>query len=128
MVLHWLVRFTLSLFHHANLKLPLWLERLLSLVVVTPAFHSPHHNEWKRDTNSNYGFIFPWWDWLFGTYNARRRTKDWRMGLNYSPDLSCVGLLCEPFRPTPLWQRQCSSAPASGPVPASTEGNKVASR
>jgi sterol desaturase/sphingolipid hydroxylase (fatty acid hydroxylase superfamily) len=120
-VLHGIVGFVTSCFHHANLKLPPWLERLFSPVIVTPAFHLPHHHELRRDTNSNYGFIFPWWDRLFGTYNTRRCTPDWQMGLDYSPDLNCIALLCEPFRPTPLWERRRASGRSPQPVHAEQE-------
>jgi sterol desaturase/sphingolipid hydroxylase (fatty acid hydroxylase superfamily) len=104
-VLYALLSFAAATFQHSNVRVPVWLERAVAPVLNTPAFHHPHHHAEKRDTNSNYGLLFPWWDRLFGTHNARRRTDDWRMGLEYSPDLDCLGLLCEPFRPTPLWAR-----------------------
>ena len=105
-LIHTLVGYALATFHHSNIRLPGWLERLLAPAIITPAFHFPHHHAVRRDTDSNYGFIFPWWDHLFGTYNARRRTREWRMGLEYSPDLGCLDLLREPFRRTPLWRRR----------------------
>ena len=35
-----------SLFNHANLRLPPWLDRVLRLVVVTPDMHRVHHSAW----------------------------------------------------------------------------------
>jgi sterol desaturase/sphingolipid hydroxylase (fatty acid hydroxylase superfamily) len=105
-VAHAVVGYALATFHHSNIRLPAWLERILTPVIITPEFHYPHHHVLRRDTDSNYGFIFPWWDRLFGTYNARRRTATWRMGLEYSEDLYCMCLICEPFRRTPLWRRR----------------------
>lgn len=59
-----------SLFTHANIKLPGYIERILRLVIVTPDMHRIHHSENPRETNSNYGFNLSWWDRLFRTYVA----------------------------------------------------------
>jgi sterol desaturase/sphingolipid hydroxylase (fatty acid hydroxylase superfamily) len=59
-----------SLFNHANIRLPAWLDRPLRLVVVTPEMHRVHHSVHPRETNSNFGFNLPWWDYLLGTYRA----------------------------------------------------------
>lgn len=60
-----------ALFNHGNIALPLKLDRYLRLLVVTPDMHRVHHSVFIRETNSNYGFCFPWWDRLFGTYRAQ---------------------------------------------------------
>jgi sterol desaturase/sphingolipid hydroxylase (fatty acid hydroxylase superfamily) len=60
-----------SMFNHGNVRLPGWLDRLLRLVVVTPEMHRVHHSAVVRETNSNFGFNLPWWDFLFGTYRAQ---------------------------------------------------------
>jgi sterol desaturase/sphingolipid hydroxylase (fatty acid hydroxylase superfamily) len=57
-----------SLFNHSNVRLPLWLDRLLRLIVVTPDMHRVHHSVVRRETNSNFGFNLPWWDFVLGTY------------------------------------------------------------
>jgi sterol desaturase/sphingolipid hydroxylase (fatty acid hydroxylase superfamily) len=57
-----------SMFNHANVRLALWLDRLLRLIVVTPDMHRVHHSVIKGEANSNFGFNLPWWDWLLGTY------------------------------------------------------------
>ena len=57
-----------AMFNHSNTKLPLWLDKALRLIVVTPDMHRVHHSVKTRETNSNYGFNLPWWDRLFGTY------------------------------------------------------------
>ena len=33
-----------ALFNHANLRLPLWLDRVVRLVLVTPDMHRVHHS------------------------------------------------------------------------------------
>lgn len=60
-----------AMFNHGNVRLPLALDRLLRLLVVTPDMHRVHHSVVIRETNSNFGFNFPWWDRLFGTYRAQ---------------------------------------------------------
>jgi sterol desaturase/sphingolipid hydroxylase (fatty acid hydroxylase superfamily) len=60
-----------SLFNHGNVRLPAWIDRVLRLVVVTPEMHRVHHSVLTRETNSNFGFNLPWWDYLFGTYKAQ---------------------------------------------------------
>ncbi len=59
-----------SLFNHGNVRLPAWLDRVLRLIVVTPDMHRVHHSIHSRETNSNFGFNLPWWDFLLGTYRA----------------------------------------------------------
>lgn len=60
-----------SVFNHANWRLPLGLDRVLRWLVVTPDMHRVHHSVIPVETNSNFGFNFPWWDRLCGTYRAQ---------------------------------------------------------
>ena len=57
-----------AMFNHSNTKLPLGLDRVLRLILVTPDMHRVHHSAIGDETDSNYGFNLPWWDRLFGTY------------------------------------------------------------
>jgi sterol desaturase/sphingolipid hydroxylase (fatty acid hydroxylase superfamily) len=57
-----------SMFNHANVAMPSWLDRALRLIVVTPDMHRVHHSIVRQETDSNFGFNLPWWDRLFGTY------------------------------------------------------------
>ncbi|MBN9078155.1 MAG: fatty acid hydroxylase [Rhizobiales bacterium 65-79] len=60
-----------SMFNHANARLPGKLDALLRLVLVTPDMHRVHHSSRRPETDSNYGFNFPFWDRLFSTYRHR---------------------------------------------------------
>jgi sterol desaturase/sphingolipid hydroxylase (fatty acid hydroxylase superfamily) len=62
-----------SMFNHSNVRIPIWLDRVLRLFVVTPDMHRVHHSIEFDETNSNFGFNLPWWDRLFGTYRAQPR-------------------------------------------------------
>lgn len=55
-------------FTHSNLKLPLWLDKSLSHIFVTPHMHKFHHHCERPLTDTNYGNIFSIWDRLFGTF------------------------------------------------------------
>ncbi len=53
---------------HANIKLPLWLDKSLSYVFVSPNMHKFHHHFERPWTDTNFGNIFSIWDRLFGTF------------------------------------------------------------
>ena len=59
-----------SLFNHANLALPGWIDGTLRRVLVTPDMHRIHHSDQRCDHDSNYGFSLSVWDRLFGTYRG----------------------------------------------------------
>ncbi len=61
----------MAMFNHANIGLPLWLDKRLRVFVVTPDMHRVHHSVLPRETNSNYGFNLSVWDRLFRTYRAQ---------------------------------------------------------
>lgn len=60
-----------SLFNHSNVRMPVWLDAVLRCFVVTPDMHRIHHSTIRKETNSNFGFNLPWWDYLLGTYRAQ---------------------------------------------------------
>jgi sterol desaturase/sphingolipid hydroxylase (fatty acid hydroxylase superfamily) len=67
------------MFNHANVRLPLWLDSALRRVLVTPDMHRLHHSVCVCETNSNFGFNLPWWDYLFGTYKPQPEAGHERM-------------------------------------------------
>lgn len=56
-----------TLFHHSNIRLPIHFERWLNKIIVTPRMHGIHHSQVQRETNSNFGVVFCWWDRLHRT-------------------------------------------------------------
>jgi sterol desaturase/sphingolipid hydroxylase (fatty acid hydroxylase superfamily) len=92
-----------AMFNHANMAVPLGLDRGLRLFVVTPDMHRVHHSVHRQETDSNYGFCFPWWDRLFGTYQSQPREghRDMVIGLDILRNPAELGLrrlLTQPFR------------------------------
>lgn len=62
-----------SMFNHANVSLPKWLEPWVRRIVVTPDMHRTHHSVIEAERNSNYGFCLSIWDRLLGTYTPAPR-------------------------------------------------------
>jgi sterol desaturase/sphingolipid hydroxylase (fatty acid hydroxylase superfamily) len=92
-----------ALFNHANIDLPRPIDRWLRWIVVTPDMHRVHHSVDLRETNSNYGFNLPWWDWLLGTYVAQpaRGHEGMKIGIEQfrtRRDLWLDRMLAQPLR------------------------------
>lgn len=92
-----------SLFNHANIKIPKAVDKMLRLIVVTPDMHRVHHSIIRKETDSNFGFNLPWWDYLFKTYRAQPSLghTDMQIGIESfreSRELWLHRLLLQPFR------------------------------
>lgn len=88
-----------AIFHHSNLALPAGLERSLARLIITPSIHWVHHHAVRRDTDSNYGTLFSFWDPLFGSRSPAPRALDMAIGVERRPEQGLVHLLIRPFRP-----------------------------
>ncbi len=86
-----------ALFHHSNLRLPAWFERPLALLIITPSIHWVHHHAVRRDTDSNYGTIFSFWDRLFASKSATPRRLDMPIGVEGEREASLAKLALLPF-------------------------------
>jgi sterol desaturase/sphingolipid hydroxylase (fatty acid hydroxylase superfamily) len=62
---------SVTVFGHANIRLPWWIDRPLSLFIVTPDVHRVHHSSDQPETDSNYGAVLTIWDRLMGTYRRK---------------------------------------------------------
>lgn len=69
------VSVVLSQFNHANISLPVKVDKILSYIIVSPDMHKVHHHYELPHTDSNYGNIFSVWDRLFGTFSTIEREK-----------------------------------------------------
>ena len=74
-----------AIFNHANLKLPKFLEKYMSYILVTPQFHQVHHSVIHTETDSNYWFFFSFWDRLCKTYTPHQFLVK-KLGLNYAKE------------------------------------------
>lgn len=115
-----------SMFSHTNLRLPEGLDRWLRLLTVTPDMHRVHHSVIIRETNSNFGFCFPWWDRLTGTYRPQPAAGHLGMAIGLARFrearlLTLARLLLIPFKRDGLAGPQAGGvgrpAPEAGAVP-----------
>jgi sterol desaturase/sphingolipid hydroxylase (fatty acid hydroxylase superfamily) len=92
-----------SMFNHSNVRVSRVIERVLRWFVVTPDMHRVHHSIIRRETDSNFGFNFPWWDRLFGTYRPQPEAGHIAMTLGIEEfrdpkELRIDRMLAQPFR------------------------------
>jgi sterol desaturase/sphingolipid hydroxylase (fatty acid hydroxylase superfamily) len=90
------------LFNHSNIKLRPGIEKSLRSFIVTPDMHRIHHSSARQETNSNFTFIFSWWDRAFGTYRAQPAAGYEKMTLGLENfrdpvDSQLPNLLLQPF-------------------------------
>jgi sterol desaturase/sphingolipid hydroxylase (fatty acid hydroxylase superfamily) len=96
---------TTSIFNHSNIKLPVKVDRLLRIFIVTQAMHRIHHSQVVSETDSNFEFNLSIWDRLFGSYLADAKYGDdgIKLGLKEyaSPqnNTNLKVLLLMPFKP-----------------------------
>lgn len=87
-------------FTHANISLPIKIDKALSYFLVSPNMHKVHHHYKQPFTDSNYGAVLSIWDRMFGTFLKLEPSKI-IYGLDrYYPneeDENFVRLLKEPF-------------------------------
>jgi sterol desaturase/sphingolipid hydroxylase (fatty acid hydroxylase superfamily) len=100
-LLHELSYGLVSLFEHANVRLPARLERGVRRVFVTPELHRVHHSLRVDESNANFATMFSFWDRLFGTLREARDPEAMQFG---DPELrdpavqTLPWLLWQPFR------------------------------
>jgi len=86
-----------TFFHHSNTALPPRFENVLSKIIITPSIHWVHHHAIRKDTDSNYGTIFSFWDRLFSTKSITQRFRTMKIGVEGGKDINFLGLLIKPF-------------------------------
>jgi sterol desaturase/sphingolipid hydroxylase (fatty acid hydroxylase superfamily) len=92
-----------SMFNHGNVRVSHKLDRYLRWFVVTPDMHRVHHSILVQETNSNFGFNLPWWDWLLGTYRDQPAAGHEAMTIGIEQfrdarELRLDRMLLQPFR------------------------------
>jgi len=73
--LYRMITIPFTYFNHANISLPLWLDKGLSYVIVSPNMHKFHHHHELPWTDSNFGNVLSIWDHIFGTFVYGDPTK-----------------------------------------------------
>lgn len=93
----------ISLTSHSNIRLPQNIDSFLRFWLVTPSFHRVHHMRNRKYTDSNYGAIFPWFDYLFHTATKIKHveisSQEIGLGISRSQALNKIyPLLIFPFQ------------------------------
>lgn len=93
LVIYETLMFSIVQFHHANIRLPAKVERVLGWFIVTPNIHRVHHSRVPVETDSNFASLLSVWDRLFGTRRWRSDPEAIHYGLEGfdSPDQHTVG-------------------------------------
>ena len=88
---------------HANIRMPIILDRYLSYIFVTPHFHKIHHHYMQPLTDTNYGNIFSFWDYIFGTASGSYEVENLVYGIDThfkkEEHSNIKNLLMIPFQP-----------------------------
>ena len=107
---------TLTYLHHAQID---WRYGWFGNVFVSPHFHAFHHSAEGAHANANYGFLFSFWDRIFGTAVEpdQRPTRYGVPGLDVGDTLWAQ--LVSPFELMWRWRRAipASDAPRDAPGP-----------
>jgi sterol desaturase/sphingolipid hydroxylase (fatty acid hydroxylase superfamily) len=96
-----LLQATNGVIEHANIRLPATIDRVVSLVWVTPNVHKIHHSRVVAETNSNYANVLTLYDRLLGTYTPVERAESVVYGLDdvdRRAGASLPALLSMPFQ------------------------------
>lgn len=103
-----------TLFHHSNIKLPKWLEAILTKVIITPRMHGIHHSIVKEETDSNYSTVLNWWDRLHGTKKLDVKLENIVIGVpayREDKDNKFWMLLVHPFKKQRPWKLKNGDVP-----------------
>jgi len=92
----------ISFFQHGNLSLPNGMNSILSLFLITPDTHRIHHSQELSDSMSNLGNVFPWWDWILGTYADEPEAGHGKIAFGFAQfcdekHLTLFWILAQPF-------------------------------
>lgn len=83
-VVYSLIQLAWAIIAHANVRIPLRMDRVLRLVMVTPDLHRTHHSAEPGESMTNFGGVISLWDRLFGTYKDQpaRGHREMHIGLS----------------------------------------------
>jgi sterol desaturase/sphingolipid hydroxylase (fatty acid hydroxylase superfamily) len=77
----YLLKETWGIWLHSNVQVSLgWVGRY---IIATPQWHKVHHSVDKKHHDTNFGFLFVFWDRLFGTYRAPEPIE--KIGIENNP-------------------------------------------
>lgn len=81
LVLYEIILLPIIMFHHSNIAIPERIDKIYRVVFASPRMHWVHHSKIRKETDSNYGSIFSFWDRSFRTFRLRKNPKTIVQGL-----------------------------------------------
>jgi sterol desaturase/sphingolipid hydroxylase (fatty acid hydroxylase superfamily) len=107
------------LLHHSDVRLPIGLERWLSLLIVTPRMHGIHHSNVRSETDSNWSTLFSVFDRMHGTLRLDIAQDEVSVGVpayEHPDQVTLASSLTLPFRRSlHLWTKPGQAAPERAP-------------
>ena len=101
MLLYQVLAAAVGQFHHANISVPPAVDRILRLMIVTPAMHKVHHSRVRQEMNSNFSSLLSLWDRLGRTFRLAGSPREIAFGVDRldAPENQTIGgLLRMPLR------------------------------
>jgi sterol desaturase/sphingolipid hydroxylase (fatty acid hydroxylase superfamily) len=80
-VIFFTINLPLLFIQHANIRFPGFVEKWLSLFIVTSTWHKVHHSDEPEYTDSHFGSVFTFWDRIFGTWHRNVAIDKLKWGL-----------------------------------------------
>jgi sterol desaturase/sphingolipid hydroxylase (fatty acid hydroxylase superfamily) len=110
------------MFQHANVRLPIGVERWLCCLLVTPRMHGIHHSVVPEEQNANWSSGLTLWDWMHGTLRLNVPQDEITIGVPAYQDPNDVTLpkvLVMPLvEQRPAWQLPDGGTPTRPPPAA----------
>ena len=69
---------------HTHVWLPY--PQKVSHIFISPAQHQIHHSTARRHWDKNMGFVFAFWDWMFGTLYVPKEKEELQFGIGNGED------------------------------------------
>jgi sterol desaturase/sphingolipid hydroxylase (fatty acid hydroxylase superfamily) len=121
LLLHAVLNTASAMLQHANIRLPVRVDRWMSWVLTSPGMHQVHHSRHVEETDTNYSTLFAFWDRLFGTYRVPPEDRNIELGLaefDAPQHQTFRGLLVTPFiTPEAVQPAPAAPTPAVSPAP-----------
>jgi sterol desaturase/sphingolipid hydroxylase (fatty acid hydroxylase superfamily) len=96
------IAIAVEMIQHANLGWPVWAERAVSVVFVTPGLHHRHHSCDADVFNTNFGTVFSVWDRLFGSFDGSSVVAQFGVsGIEWQRCRTLWGVLALPLAGSP---------------------------
>lgn len=89
----------IQMWHHANIKVEQRVESIIGFIFITPSMHRVHHQQSWKESNSNFGAVFCFWDRIFKTFILENQNyNDFGIqGFTSKKQQSLTKLIKQPF-------------------------------